>query len=212
MSETKRTGVMDKGSWMLMILAFVFGLLVVMTLCNPRRTGGVGGVLRVFGVAPVGGGRLVAVLEDGTIAVLRSEGATLIVEGEYTLKRIGGRLLAEQKGGQEAVLRAQKELFERFCRDGKLEAAFDVARQLAKGAGLAYLQEKLKEEGVCGDVAAIVLGEHRISSAGTRLLKMLEKNRLSEKVIASLTALTGKTPPEGENPLQFYKNLIGEEQ
>jgi len=209
-SEAKKTGGMDKGSWVLMMLAFVFGVLLVMALCTPRKTGLAGGALRVFSVSALGDGRVVAVLEDGTVAVLRTSSTGFVVEAEYRLKRQGGRLFAERLGGGEAVFQAQKGLFERFCNQGKVEAALDVGRQLAQGEGFSYLREQLGKEGVCGDVAALVLGERGDKSAAKRLLQMLSAGRMRERVVAALTALTGKTPPQDQDPLQFYKNLLGE--
>jgi len=209
-NEAKKTGGMDKGSWLLMMLAFVFGVLLVMALCTPRRTTLKGGAMRIFGIVKVGEGRLAAVLEDGALALLRVDGSNLTVEAEYTIKRLQGRLLAERVGGQEAVLRAQQELFERFCGQGKLEAALDIARQLAAGGGMAYLQGQLEVQGSCGDVAALALAEKGVATAGPRLLKMLEANTMREKTLAALAAITGKTPPKDKDPLDFYRSLLGE--
>ena len=159
MSEAKKPGGLDKGSWMLMLLAFVFGVLLVMALCTPRRSGPGAGGLRVFSATALGDGRVMVVLEDGTVAVLRSSGTGLVVEAEYRLKRQGGRLFAQRIGGGEAVFLAQKGLFERFCKQGNVEAALDVGRQLAQGEGFSYLREQLGKEDMRGDVAALVLGE-----------------------------------------------------
>ncbi|RKY19662.1 MAG: hypothetical protein DRP63_00185 [Planctomycetota bacterium] len=210
MSDVKKSGGMDKGSWVLMMLAFVFGVLLVMALCTPRRSGLGAGALRVFSATRLGDGRVMVLLEDGTVAVLRSSGTGLVVEAEYRLRRQGGRLFAERLGGGEALFQAQKGLFERFCKQANVEAALDVARQLAQGEGFSYLRKQLKKEGICGDVAALVLGERGDKSAAKRLLQMLSAGRMREKVLAALAALTGKTPPHNQNPLQFYKNLLGE--